>query len=115
MIRRLLAAACGLAACVLSPPAAAKDSADTCVSVSTDSINEGLKWTLSSSCERKMSCTIDWTLTCKDHEGAIESRTAGRERFALEPAQQHATTAASKACGASNWSIDDVTWDCQPS
>jgi len=63
-------------------------------------------------CERKLSCTLDYSVRCEDNQQKETSRVQKRALFSL-PAKGNAELTLSAAACKQGWSIDDLAWTCR--
>jgi hypothetical protein len=97
------------------PKKAPKKSIDECASFQQlDREDEdGVDFSIHSSCDVKLSCGIKWTLVC-----APGSKKAKKTReavaFELEYGASDGATASAGTCGFEGWEITDITWSCDP-
>jgi hypothetical protein len=74
----------------------------------------GVDMSVASTCEAKLSCGINWTLTCAPGTKR-EKQVKQGYAFDLDNGQSDGTTASSDVCGDEAWSVGDVSWSCAPS
>lgn len=97
-----------------SPPAAAADSANDCVRMHEGPGGEGLVLSIDNTCDRRLFCSLSWTLQCESASGRVTRRTKESARMSVAASGAGTTTASAKACG-DNWRIDEVSWECASS
>ncbi len=110
--------------CILSPAALAQKSSkkkagkSLAACTSFDQVDrddeDGVDLSVSSTCDVKMSCTIKWRLTCSPDSKKKRKSTWEGYSFELEGIASGQTTAAATSCGNNSWSIDSISWSCQP-
>ncbi len=94
-------------------PATADPSASDCVRFSKSDLDKGLEFSVQSSCEHKLSCSLSWNVVCEDTEGKVTSRAKASRRFALALDDDLTILGSAETCKQS-WRIDNVGWNCQP-
>lgn len=115
---------CAVALCCLSPSVLAdagggkkkKDrSIDSCASFTqTDREDEdGVDFTVASSCDVKLSCGIKWSLTCAPGTKKAKTFREGAA-FELDTGTSETATASTARCGHTGWEIAEITWRCEP-
>jgi hypothetical protein len=99
---------------VLGPSAFANEkTADECVNVTRTEQSDGLDFELKNNCDKGLSCTIGWTLSCENASGKTTSTAKASASFAVGKDTAHHELGSSKSCK-DGWRIDDVTWSCAP-
>lgn len=91
--------------------AQAKESADSCVRFDRTEADKSLDYGVDNSCERKLACTLSWTVKCENNHGKTTSRKSYSSRFRLEENGSHSVTASAAECK-QGWNIDNVRWHC---
>lgn len=110
--------------CFVSPSALADDKAkkkrpkqsvDDCATFhQVDREDEdGVDFSIHSTCDVKLSCGIKWTLVCAPGSKKLK-RTREQVAFELEYGGSDGATASAGTCGFDGWEITDITWSCQP-
>ena len=94
-------------------PAAAADSADECVRLRESQEASGLSLSVDNNCDRRLSCTVTWTVQCESATGKIQKKNTETARFVISASQSQSAFASAKSCGDS-WRVQDVSWDCAP-
>ncbi|MEZ4223431.1 MAG: hypothetical protein R3B13_20965 [Polyangiaceae bacterium] len=92
--------------------AAADPSASDCIGFQKSDLEKGLLFEASSSCDKKLTCSLSWVLTCESDKGQVTSRKPGSSRFTIDANGSGSETASAETCKQS-WRIDDVRWSCQ--
>ncbi len=95
------------------PVAQAKESAESCVSFQRTEGDRSLDYGVENSCEKKLSCTLSWTLSCEDNHGKVTSTRGYSTRFSLVENGSHSVSASADMCK-QGWNIDNVRWHCDP-
>ncbi|HUQ01270.1 MAG TPA: hypothetical protein VM261_02190 [Kofleriaceae bacterium] len=78
-----------------------------------DKEDDGVDLVVANRCDVKLACSVSWTLTCTPHEGS-SSRSQHGAAFDLDTGADQSTLASPATCGNDGWTLDDVTWSCQP-
>jgi hypothetical protein len=91
--------------------AEAEESADACVGFRNETLDKQLVIHASNSCERRLSCTLDYTVLCEDTQGKQTSRVAKRTPFQLEKQGSRDLSLSAEACH-QGWRIDELRWNC---
>ena len=63
-------------------------------------------------CERRLTCTLDYSVTCEDNAGKATSRAQKRSPFNLAPKGVAELTLSAADCK-QGWAIDDLAWKCR--
>lgn len=88
-------------------------SADDCVGVRKTEVERGLEFSVQSSCEKPLACSLGWTVTCSTDKGAVTSRVQEKKKFALSAGASEVVTGSAATCKQS-WRIEGVNWRCDP-
>lgn len=91
--------------------AQAEESADSCVHFDRTEGDKGLDYGVENSCERKLACTLSWTVSCQDTRGKVTSKKSYSSKFRLAENGSHSVTASAGECE-QGWNIDNVRWHC---
>lgn len=105
------AALSGVAFSTDARSAEVEESADACVAFRNESADKQLRVHARNSCERRLSCTLDYTVLCEDAEGRQTSRSEKRTPFQLGKKGTHELTLSAEAC-MQGWRIDELRWTC---
>ena len=76
---------------------------------------DGVDFSVHNACSIPVSCSVSWALTCSPQSKKRRSRRVDSHAFQLDAEHGLSVTASSSRCGESDWSIDHITWSCQPS
>ena len=87
------------------------ESADACVGFDNETGDKLLLIHARNSCERRLSCTLDYTVLCEDVDGKRTSRTTKRAPFTLAKNGSQELSLSAAACK-QGWRIDDLSWSC---
>jgi len=96
-----------------APDARAADSADDCVRMREVIEGPGLTLNVDNNCDRRLSCSVAWTVECESATGKVTKRSKDAAHFVVGSSASEKAFASAKTCG-DNWKIDDVAWDCAP-
>jgi hypothetical protein len=97
-----------------APDAEAADSANDCVRMHEGTSGDGLTLSIDNNCDRRLTCSLSWTLQCESATGKVTRRAKDSTRLLVGASASQVTNASAKSCG-DNWRIEDVSWDCVPS
>lgn len=104
----------GLLATSATPrSASAATSADECVAIYKTPEPTGIDFELQNNCDKRLSCSLGWTLKCESDAGKVTRSARLGKSFVVTAATSHHEAASSASCNG-NWRIDDVTWSCSP-
>lgn len=80
-----------------------------------DKGEDAVLFSIKSTCPIPIDCTVSWKLVCAPDS---KSRRAEHAKSATFPSMSkdssQSTEASASECGADGWSIDSITWSCQP-
>jgi hypothetical protein len=93
--------------------ASAADSADECVGIGRTQTSTGLDFEVRNGCDKTLSCSLGWTLSCESGAGKVTSSTRAGAQFVISSGDTHQAAGSAAACNG-NWRIADVTWSCAP-
>lgn len=135
MLRAVVSAVCGLGVSVLlvsisvqvpvplsgAAPAVrlalatarAAENAEQCVAFSESATERSVDYDADNRCDRKLSCTVSFTLQCEAEAGHITRREKKSEHFAIAAHAKRKGSLSAEACK-SGWRIDDIGWSCDP-
>ena len=88
------------------------DTANACVGFQNRVGDKEILVHAGNDCERRLACTLDYTVTCEDHTGKATSRVQGHTPFNLAPKGNADLTLSAADCK-QGWSIDDLVWKCR--
>jgi hypothetical protein len=94
-----------------APPAKAAESADECVRLRESQADKGLSLDVDNNCDRSLSCSLTWTVSCQTETGKITRSAKDSARFVVAASKTGRAFASTKTCG-DNWKIEDISWDC---
>lgn len=111
--------AIGTLACLVGisarPAAATPDEPSNlsdCMAFEQDALDKGIEYRLVNHCERRVTCTVQWTLSCGDKPPLRQIRNSSSANVAA--ASERRITASADACVGEGWEISRVTWACSP-
>jgi hypothetical protein len=111
-------ATCALAISICIPVAVAdrgKKSIAECTSFGQeDKGDDKVQFTVQSSCTVPLDCSITWRVVCAPESRKRRAAHAGAAKFALTNGAAQTAEASAAVCGADSWSIDNISWSCQP-
>lgn len=108
----LLAGLPVLSVAILSAPSAkAAESADDCVRLRESQADKGLTLDVDNNCDRSLSCSLSWTVSCQTEGGKVTRSAKDSARFVVAAAKTGRAVASTRTCG-DNWKIEDISWDC---
>lgn len=112
LAHRFAFAASALAfAVAIAPTAGAAESADDCVAISRTEQTSGLTFEVKNNCDRKLSCSMGWRLSCENASGKTTSSSRESASFGMSASAEHKVNGSAASCK-DGWKIDDVTWTC---
>jgi hypothetical protein len=83
-----------------------------CASYDQANAGGGMNLSLKNQCAEALSCSIQWTLSCRSDRGRTVKREAAS--FDVAEGQTHAVEASAAACGTeASWKVADVRWTCK--
>ena len=75
---------------------------------------DGVDFAVHNACAIPVSCSVSWALTCAPESRKRKSRRHDNKRFQLDAAHGISVTATTTHCGDDSWSIDRISWSCEP-
>lgn len=87
-------------------------SVSRCVKYRQDQRDTAIEIFLDNTCERDLSCSMSWSLTCHREDGELERHRVD-EAFELIDGTVHKVNASALSCGEDDWSISNVRWSCR--
>jgi hypothetical protein len=76
---------------------------------------DGVDFTINNSCTVPVACSMRWTVTCAPQSKKRRSRKSDSHAFQLAADAGIKLTASAERCGDDGWSVDDISWSCNPS
>jgi hypothetical protein len=89
----------------------AEESADACVGFRNETGDKQLTVHARNSCERTLSCKLEYTVLCEDEHQAVTSRAEKRTAFQLGKQGSQDLSLSAAACK-QGWRIEDLRWTC---
>ena len=80
----------------------------------TEKGEDALELTVHNSCSIPVDCTLAWVVVCAPKSAKRRAAHASSTKFSLDQAATQSTDASAAVCGDDSWSIEGVTWSCQP-
>ena len=111
-------AACALAITVCLPVAVAdhgKKSIALCTSFGQqDKDDDKVQFTINNTCTIPVDCSITWRVVCAPESKKRRAVHAGAAKLALTTSSTQTAEASAAICGDAGWSIDSISWSCEP-
>lgn len=79
-----------------------------------DKGDDKVEFTLQSSCTVPLDCSISWRVVCAPESKKRRAVHAGAAKLALLTGAAQTAEASAAMCGDAGWSIDSISWSCQP-
>src|SRR5690242_21419102 len=73
-----------------------------------------LELTVHNSCSMPVDCTLSWTVVCAPRSAKRRAAHPSATKFSLDSATSQSADASAAVCGDDSWTIQDVSWSCQP-
>jgi hypothetical protein len=88
------------------------NSVSYCISFEQNTVDNGMEYRVTNSCERRVTCTVSWTLYCGDSPPL--RRIPGRITMVVPSTEDASTTATAASCAPlEGWHIANSTWECK--
>jgi hypothetical protein len=110
-------ATCALAVSICVPALAGGRSKSLTECTAFDQADKGedkVEFTIHNTCSIPVDCAISWRLVCAPDSRKRRSVHRGAAKLALDEGGMQSTQASASACGDDGWSIDTISWSCQP-
>jgi hypothetical protein len=93
-----------------------RKSVSECTSFSQEdrATEDGVDFSIRNACSMPVSCALSFTVTCAPESKKRRSRKASSHAFDLAADAGITVTASAERCGDDGWSIDDISWSCNP-
>jgi hypothetical protein len=88
------------------------DTANACVGFQNRVGDKEIVVHADNDCERRLTCTLDYSVTCEDNGGKTTSRAEKHSPFNLAPKGNAELTLSATDCK-QGWKIDDLVWKCR--
>jgi len=92
-------------------PQKTEETAAACVDFVDEQGDKQLLVTATNSCEKRLSCRIDFVVRCTDLDGKPTSSQRKRAPFALSSKGKASVTLSASSC-TQGWLIDEFSWTC---
>jgi hypothetical protein len=107
--------ALALSICVPAFADHAKKSVSECTAFDESEKGEdALQLTVHNSCSMPVDCTLSWVVVCAPKSAKRRAEHASSASFSLDHASSQSADASAAVCGDDSWSIEGVSWTCQP-
>jgi hypothetical protein len=112
-------ATCALAIMIAVPVATAdrsskKSLADCALFDQVDKDDTTVELQIHNTCTVPIDCAMSWRVVCAPDSKKRRSTHRGSSKLALTTASVGSAQATAAACGDDAWSIDSISWSCQP-
>lgn len=88
------------------------DTANACVGFQNRVGDKEIAVHAGNDCDRRLTCTLDFSVTCEDNAGKVTSRVQKRSPFNLAPKGKAELTLSAAECK-QGWAIDELVWNCR--
>jgi hypothetical protein len=88
------------------------DTANACVGFQNAVGDKELVVHAGNDCERRLACTLDYSVRCEDNDRKVTSRVQKRALFNLAAKGNADITLSAAACK-QGWAIEDLAWTCR--
>ena len=92
--------------------AAETETADACVGFQNEQGDKVLIVHASNDCERRLACSLTYSVSCEDNDRRVTSRVAKQTPFNLASKGKTDLTLAATTCK-QGWAIADLAWTCR--
>ncbi|HEY1555577.1 MAG TPA: hypothetical protein VGF94_12155 [Kofleriaceae bacterium] len=79
-----------------------------------DKPDDTLELKLHNSCSIPVDCSLSWTVVCAPKSAKRRATHPASAKLSLATGAEQSTDASASVCGDDAWTIDDITWNCQP-
>jgi hypothetical protein len=110
-------ATCALAVSICVPALAggkSKSLADCTAFDQADKGDDRVEFTIHNTCSIPVDCAISWRVVCAPDSHKRRSVHPGAAKLALNEGGMSSAEASASVCGDAGWSIDAISWNCQP-
>jgi hypothetical protein len=112
-------ATCALAILIAAPAVAGKritKSLSDCTSFTqVEKGDDAFEMSVHNSCKAQVDCSVSWKVICAPQSQKRRAVHAKSSKFTLTEGTGQSTEASAAVCGDEAWTIDSVTWGCEPS
>lgn len=91
-----------------------KSIADCTLFDQQDKDESTVQFKITNSCTIPVDCSVSWRVVCAPTSKKRRAVHNGARKWQLEAASNQSTEASAAVCGDDGWSIEGVTWSCQP-
>ena len=88
------------------------ETANACVGFQNQVGDKQLVVHAGNDCERRLTCSLQYSVSCQDNHGKETSRAQKRSPFQLAAKGTADLTLSAEACK-QGWAIDDLVWNCR--
>jgi len=109
-------ATCALALSICIPAFAGRGRSVTdCATFGqADKGDDSIEFTIKNECSVPVDCAISWRVVCAPHSSKHRAVHPGSAKLALVEGTKQQAEASAAVCGEASWSIDEVSWRCEP-
>ena len=108
-------ATCALALSICIPAFAKTRSVTDCAAFDqADKGEDAIEFTIKNSCSVPVACAISWRVVCAPKSSKRRAVHPGSVKLALVEGAKQQAEASAAVCGDTTWSIDEVSWRCEP-
>jgi hypothetical protein len=107
--------AIALTVCVPLALAQGRKSVATCTTFDQQDKDDKLGFTIHNACSIPIDCAITWRVVCAPESKTRRAVHPGRVSFTVTDATSQSAEASASACGNDAFTIDSVSWSCEPS
>ena len=110
-------ATCALAISICMPVAAKnkKSLADCTSFTQTEKGEDAFELSVHNSCKAQLDCSISWKVVCAPQSTKRRAVHPHNQKFTLTAGTGNTVEASAASCGDEAFSIEHVTWSCEPS
>ena len=113
-------ATCALALMIAMPALAGKKKTDKSLSDCTsfsqkEKGDDAVEMAVRNGCKAQVDCSISWKVVCAPDSKKRRAVHAKESKFTLLEGSEQTAEASAAVCGDEAWTIQSVTWGCEPS
>lgn len=79
-----------------------------------DKDDDKVEFTIHNTCTVPIDCSISWRVVCAPESKKRRATHPGLAKLALANNTTQSTQASASVCGDAGWSIEAISWSCQP-
>ena len=79
-----------------------------------DKGDDKVQFTIHNTCTVPVDCSITWRVVCAPESKKRRAVHAGAAKLALTNNSAQSAEASAAICGDASWSLDGISWSCQP-